>query len=111
MNKKNPYEVIVRKHVTEKTQMLSELHSSESNRCTKRCNSPKFVFIVDPRANKKEIAEAVEEIYSERKVKVMNVNTINVRGKPRRVRGRKGFRPSFKKAVVTLEAGDSIEEI
>ncbi|MGE3715208.1 MAG: 50S ribosomal protein L23 [Simkaniaceae bacterium] len=38
------------------------------------------------------------------------VNTINVKPKKRRVRGYKGFRSGFKKAIVTLESGDSIDD-
>ena len=92
--------------------MLQELNSSESNICLKRCDTPKYVFLVDPRANKKQIAQALEEIYAERKIKVLSVNTINVKSKPKRVRGKhtygKGSR--FKKAIVTLKSGDSIED-
>jgi large subunit ribosomal protein L23 len=69
------------------------------------------VFIVDPTANKREIAAAIEEIYSEQKVKVTAVNTINVKAKQRRVRGRLGMTKSFKKAVVSLEEGDSIDNV
>ena len=74
-----------------------------------RCQSPKYVFIVDPSANKQQIAWALEEIYRDKKIKVVDVNTINVKAKQRRVRGRLGMTKSFKKAVVTLEPGDSID--
>jgi large subunit ribosomal protein L23 len=40
---------------------------------------------------------------------VVSVNTINVKAKPRRVRGRAGFKAAFKKAVVTLEKGDNLD--
>lgn len=109
--KRTPYQTILRRHVTEKTQTLSELQNSESNSCSRKCESPKYTFIVDKAATKQEIAEAVTEIYKEWGVKVTAVNTINVKGKKRRVRGRNGFRPSFKKAVVTMEKGDKIEEV
>lgn len=108
---KNPYLIIKRLHVTEKSRVLQELKNADSNKCVARCNAPKYVFIVDKRANKQEISEALEQIYSERDIKVVAVNTINVKGKMRRVRGRLGRTSSFKKAVVTLEAGDSIEAI
>ena len=62
------------------------------------------------KASKYQIAQAVEEIYADKKIKVLSVNTINVKQKERRVRGRTGFKSAFKKAIVTLESGDSIDE-
>ena len=109
--KKNPYEVVKHQHITEKSIMLEGLKSAKSNISLARCESPKYVFIVDPKANKSEIAAAVEEIYADRKVKVVSVNTINVKGKDRRVRGRLGTRKSFKKAIVTFEKGDSLDTL
>lgn len=111
MKKKSPYSIIKSRHVTEKTQMLSNLKEAESNPSLRRCESPKYVFLVDPRANKQEIASALEEIYREQKIKVSSVNTITIKGKKRRVRGRTGFRSKIKKAVVTLEKGDSLDNI
>jgi large subunit ribosomal protein L23 len=108
---KSPYQVIKHLRVTEKTTVLQNLKTAESNICLKRCTSPKYVFVVDPAANKREIAQAVEEIYRDRNVKVVAVNTINVKPKMRRVRGRLGFKPGFKKAIVTLQEGDSLETI
>jgi large subunit ribosomal protein L23 len=110
MQKKSPYDVVLSRHVTEKARVLEQLQFNTSNPCVKKCDAPKHVFIVDKRANKQEIAAAVEEIYSERKIKVVSVNTIHVRPKARRVRGRAGMKPGFKKAIVTLEAGDTIAE-
>lgn len=66
----------------------------------------RYVFEVDKRATKPEIARAVEEIFG---VTVTAVNTMNVPGKPRRVRYNKGLTRSWKKAIVTLKAGDSID--
>lgn len=66
----------------------------------------KYTFRVDPRANKTQIKLAVEEIFG---VKVRKVNTLNVRGKLRRMGRYEGRRPDWKKAVVTLEQGHSIE--
>jgi large subunit ribosomal protein L23 len=109
--KKNPYEVVKHQHITEKSVVLEGLKDAKSNPCLAKCESPKYVFIVDTSANKQEIAAAVEEIYSERKIKVVSVNTINVKGKTRRVRGRLGKRKSFKKAIVTLEKGDSLDTL
>lgn len=109
--KKDPYQIVKHQHVTEKTQMLEGLKNAASNICVSRCVSPKYVFIVDPLANKQEIAWAVEEIYRERNVKVVSVNTINVKPKARRVRGRLGMKKSFKKAIVTLEEKDSLDTL
>lgn len=111
MNRKDPYQIIKHKHVTEKAQMLAGLHNSESNPSIRRCKSPKEVFIVDVKANKHEIAEAVETIYKEDNIKVVAVNTINMAGKVKRRRGRLFTMPSFKKAIVTLEEGDSINNV
>jgi large subunit ribosomal protein L23 len=109
--KKNPYQIIKRQHVTEKAMMLQQLQASQSNKCIKAFDKPKYVFIVDSDANKREIAHAVEEIYRPRNVTVVSVNVINVKAKPRRVRGREGLKPAFKKAIVTLEKGDSLDNV
>ncbi len=111
MANKNPYHVIKHQHVTEKAMMLQNLQNAESNVSLKRCKSPKYVFIVDNKANKQEIAVALEEIYSEKNIKVVDVNTINVKPKARRVRGRLGNTSAFKKAVVTLQEGDSLDNV
>jgi large subunit ribosomal protein L23 len=110
MQKKSPYDIVLSRHVTEKARVLEQLQFNTSNLCVKKCDTPKYVFIVDKRANKREIAAAIEEIYSERKVKVISVNTITNKPKERRMRGRAGMRPGFKKAIVTFEAGDTIED-
>ena len=110
MLKKSPFDIVLSKHVTEKSRVLEQLQFNTSNPCVKKCDAPKYVFIVDKRAKKQEIADAIEEIYSERKIKVVSVNTINMKPKARRMRGRPGLKPGFKKAIVTLEPGDSIEE-
>jgi large subunit ribosomal protein L23 len=109
---KDPFAIIKKLHVTEKATMLQQLQSAESNRSVARCKSPKYVFIVDGCANKQEIATAVEAIYKEQKVKVAKVNTLHVKGKAkRRGRGRLGRSADFKKAIVTLEPGDSIDNV
>jgi large subunit ribosomal protein L23 len=86
-------DVILRPIVTEKSVALS--------------SEGKYTFAVDPKANKCEISSAVEQIF---KVKVTKVNTIAVKGKPRRW-GRRynGHKSDWKKAMVTLRAGDKIE--
>lgn len=111
MAQKDPYQIIKHQHVTEKSMVLQELKNAKSNASLARCESPKYVFIVDTKANKHEIAAALEEIYRDKKIKVTAVNTINVKSKARRVRGRLGKTAAFKKAVVTLEKGDSLDNV
>ena len=110
MKKKSPYDVIKSRYITEKASVMSQLQHSASNICVNRCSTPKYVFLVDKQANKKEIAEAIEEIYAGKSVKVTSVNTINIKPKRRRMRGRVGMKPGFKKAIVSLSDGDTIEE-
>lgn len=105
----NPYQVIKAKRVTEKGRVLENLVNAKSNKSVSRCETPKVVFDVDAKANKRQIADAVEAIYKDKKVKVTKVNTITVKPKKRRVRGFEGVTPGFKKAVVSFRPGDSIE--
>lgn len=86
------YQIIKRPLITEKGMRNTE----ESNT---------VVFQVDHRANKLLIKQAVETLFQ---VKVLDVNTLNVRGKKKRVRMREGKKPDWKKAYVTLQEGDSI---
>jgi large subunit ribosomal protein L23 len=86
------YDVILAPLITEKATYLSELN--------------KVVFKVAKDATKDEIAEAVEELF---KVKVVKVNTLNVKGKTKLWRGRPGRRSDMKKAIVTLAEGQSID--
>ena len=65
-----------------------------------------YTFKVAKNANKVEIRNAVEEIFS---VDVINVNTMNVRGKKRRLGFHVGKKPDWKKALVKLAEGDEIE--
>lgn len=109
--KRNPFEVILRRYVTEKATVLQGLEHAKSNPSVARCQNPKAVFVVHPDANKHEIAGAIETIYRDRGIKVVKVNVSNVKPKQRRVRGRLGFRAGFKKAVVTLAAGDQLESV
>jgi large subunit ribosomal protein L23 len=65
-----------------------------------------YTVKADPRANKAQIRQAVQELF---KVKVIKVNTLNVRGKLRRQRTpQAGKAPDWKKAIVTLKEGDKI---
>ncbi len=109
----DPHKIVKRRHITEKATTLENLKNAESNPSLRRCLNPKYVFIVDPKANKQQIKEAVEEIYREKNVKVRAVNTVNVKSKPtRRVRSRgktHGKKSAFKKAIVTLEPKDTLE--
>ncbi len=86
------YDVIVAPVVTEKATRASE-HNQ-------------VVFRVALSATKPEIKEAVEKLF---KVKVKGVNTLIKKGKTKRFRGVRGFQGDFKKAVVTLEEGHSID--
>jgi len=91
---KSIHDVIVRPLImTEKGERLKE----EQN---------KVLFEVALRANKAEIKTAVEKLF---KVGVTEVNTVVVRGKVTRMGRRMGKRPNWKKAVVTLREGDTIE--
>jgi len=65
----------------------------------------RYTFEVAPRANKYQIRHAVEEAFD---VSVIRVNTMTVRGKTRRYGPRIASRPAWKKAIVTLKAGDTI---
>lgn len=65
-----------------------------------------YTVVADRRASKPQIRAAVQELF---KVKVIKVNTLNVRGKFRRQRtAQAGQAPDWKKAIVTLKAGDKI---
>ena len=86
------YDVIVAPHITEKATLLSE-HNA-------------VVFKVADKATKPEIKAAVEALFS---VKVTGVNTIVVKGKTKRWRGKEYRRSDVKKAIVTLAEGQSID--
>jgi len=91
---RNPYDIIKTARITEKTTGLTELNNS-------------YVFEVDTKATKVEISEAIQTIF---KKKVERVNTMNVRGKKKRLRtANYGMTPRWKKAIVTLKEGESID--
>ena len=70
----------------------------------------RYTFRVSPKASKTEIKKALEEQYETQGIKVRDVNTISMRGKRRRYRiGSVGHTSSWKKAIVTLGAGQKIE--
>lgn len=87
------HRVVRRPLVTEKSTLIAE-------------GANKVVFEVDPGATKREIKEAVEELF---RVTVLRVNTQRMRGKHVRVGRRLGRKPDWKKAVLTLKEGDRIE--
>jgi large subunit ribosomal protein L23 len=77
-----------------------------SEKTTAAMADNKYTFLVDARADKTQIKLAVEEIFG---VRVQNVNTIRQLGKMRRMGRFEGRRPSYKKAVITLEEGQRIK--
>jgi large subunit ribosomal protein L23 len=112
MKRSNPYAIVKRRYVTEKAGVLENLKNATSNKHIARCENPKYVFLVDPKANKQEIAQAIEEIYADKNVTVVAVNTINVKPKKYNRKGRMnpGRSVALKKAIVTLAVGDSVDE-
>lgn len=89
---KDPRDVIIRPVISEKTYELLDEN--------------KYTFIVDPRANKTEIRQAIESIFD---VRVLGVNTMNRPGKRKRRGWVVGKRPDTKRAIVTVAPGDEIE--
>lgn len=86
--------------------IIQQLVLSEKGTALKEKGN-QYLFQVDPGANKIEIRRAVEQLF---KVKVTDVNTMNRQGKRKRQRTMKYGRTSaWKRAVVTLKAGDTIE--
>jgi len=67
----------------------------------------KYTFKVAKSANKIEIAKAVEELFG---VKVVKVNTMNCKGREKRMGKNVGFKPDWKKAIVTLAEGEKTIE-
>ena len=92
MRKFNLIDTIISPRVTEKATSLSEQN--------------KIVFKVHDGASKKSIKKSVEKIF---KVNVIKVNTINLKGKTKSVRGKKVNKSGYKKAIVTLKKGQSID--
>jgi len=91
--KRDPYSIILRPVVTEKSMELREIQN-------------KVTFEVHPKANKQEIKTAVEKLFN---VKVLAVNTMNVKAKKKRLGRIEGRTKNWKKAVVTLAPGHHIE--
>ncbi|MBF97174.1 MAG: 50S ribosomal protein L23 [Alphaproteobacteria bacterium MarineAlpha9_Bin4] len=89
---KNIYEIIKFPVVTEKS--------------TKASENNQFVFKVEINSSKDEIKNAIEKVF---KVKVKAVNTIKVKGKRKIFKGTKGKRIDYKKAVITLLKGETLD--
>lgn len=108
---KSPYDIVKRRYLTEKSAVLGNLKNATSNKSVARCENPKYVFVVDTKANKRQIADAVESIYKEKNIRVLAVNTVTVKPKIRNRRGRMqpGKKSGFKKAIVTLSVGQSLD--
>ena len=92
MNKINLYDRILSPVVTEKSTNQSEMN--------------KVVFKVNRLLNKKSVKKSIEKIF---KVKVLKINTINLKGKNKLVKGKKTFKSGYKKAIITLQKGQSID--
>ena len=92
MKKFHYLDTIISPIVTEKSTSLSEFN--------------KIVFKVEKNASKNSIKKSIEKIF---KVKVVKINTINLKGKTKMVKNKKAYKPSYKKAIVTLKKGQSID--
>ena len=92
MKKFNLLDGIISPVITEKATSLSEFN--------------KMVFKVHQGASKNSIKKSIEKIF---KVNVVKINTINLKGKTKIVKGKKSSRPGYKKAIVTLKKGQSID--
>ena len=85
-------DTIISPNVTEKSTSLSEYN--------------KVVFKVEKNANKKSIKKNIEKIF---KVNVVKINTVNIREKIKMVRNKKAYKSGYKKAIITLKKGQSID--
>ena len=92
MEKIHLYDKIISPLLTEKSTNLSQ-HN-------------KIVFKVPSSANKENLKKNIEKIF---KVNVIKINTINIKGKTKIVRNKKSFKSSYKKAIITLKKGQSID--
>ena len=88
VSRSSAYGIISQPVISEKSYAVAELN--------------KYIFLVDPRANKKQIAQSVETVFD---VQVKSVNIVNQKGKSKTFKGVKGKRADVKKAYVTLSKG------
>src|SRR4051794_3101813 len=89
------WDTIVRPVISEKSTFLGD--------------QGKYVFEVAPDANKIEIKKAVEEVFAARKINVVAVNILRQPGKMRRLGRHSGMTRSWKKAIVTLKPGQTLD--
>jgi len=92
MKKFHYLDVIISPNITEKSTSLSEFN--------------KVVFKVNKGASKNSIKRSIEKIF---KVNVIKINTINLKGKTKLVRNKRAYKSGYKKAIVTLKKGQSID--
>jgi large subunit ribosomal protein L23 len=92
MKKIHYLDTIISPNITEKSTALSEFN--------------KIVFKVHKGATKSSIKKSIEKIF---KVNVVKINTINLKGKTKLVRNKKTSKPGYKKAIITLKKGQSID--
>ena len=92
MKKFHYLDTIISPNITEKSTLLSEYN--------------KVVFKVHKDASKNSIKKSIEKIF---KVNVVKINTINLKGKSKIVKNKKTFKPGYKKAIITLKKGQSID--
>jgi len=92
MKKFHYLDTIISPNITEKSTSLSEFN--------------KIVFKVNKGASKNSIKKSIEKIF---KVNVIKINTINLKGKTKLVKNKRAYKPGYKKAIVTLKKGQSID--
>ena len=92
MKKFHHLDTIISPNITEKSTSLSEFN--------------KVVFKVNKGASKNSIKRSIEKIF---KVKVIKINTINLKGKTKIIKNKKTYKSGYKKAIVTLKKGQSID--
>ncbi|MCK4525433.1 MAG: 50S ribosomal protein L23 [Candidatus Andersenbacteria bacterium] len=86
------FDLVKKPHISEKTFNLS--------------NKNQYVFVVSDKANKSEIKKAIGNLYG---VSVVSVNVVSVPAKPKRFKGRPGVKSGYKKAIVKLAEGNTID--
>jgi large subunit ribosomal protein L23 len=101
---KDKHNIIIRPVVSEKSHRLME--NAGGRKLTGKVPARQYTFEVHSDANKVEIRKAVEGLFG---VKVLDVNTQRIKPKPRRVGVHSGYTRRWKKAVIRLAAGQTIE--
>jgi large subunit ribosomal protein L23 len=93
MNGSEYFDVLRKPILTEKATDLRDRHNH-------------IAFEINPRANKRMVAEAIEKVFN---VKVTGVRIMNTAGKPKKIGKFSGNRPGFKKALISLKEGDKVD--